>query len=284
MKVLILGASGLLGSATFRILSEMRSWEVFGTIRSEEMKIFFSPSTSKKLIVLCDVSNQDEVDKIFEQLQPKVVINCISVAKSIIKLESVLEIVPILSLLPHRLARTCELTGARLIHISTDAIFSGSRGDYTEEDVPNVNDVYGASKLLGELSYPHTITLRTSIIGHELRGTNGLIDWFLTQQGSCKGFSRVIFSGLPAVVLAKVIRDIVIPKTNLFGIYHVAASPISKYELLRLVANVYGKSIELIASDHPVIDRSLNAQCFRNATGYSPPDWPQLVNIMHESR
>lgn len=281
MRVLVLGASGMLGNAAFRVLNEFDDWDVFGTIRSEAQKRYFHPAFIEQLVVGCDVGSDEALAKVFDQIQPEVVINCVSLAKPILNVGNPLEIIPIYALLPHRLARLCSRVGARLIHISTDGVFSGSKGGYTEDDFPDARDVYGLSKLLGEVNYPHAITLRTSIIGHELQGANGLLGWFLSQQGSCKCFSRVVFSGLPTVVLAKIIRDVVIPQAHLFGVYHVAAQPISKFDLLRLVAEEYGKSIKIIPLDEPVIDRSLNADRFRAATGYVPPAWPELVSIMH---
>jgi dTDP-4-dehydrorhamnose reductase len=172
------------------------------------------------------------------------------------------------------------LAGARLVHMSTDCVFSGSKGNYRESDPSDAKDLYGRSKYLGEVAYPNAITLRTSIIGHELQSAHGLVGWFLAQQGQCNGFTRAIFSGLPTVALAQVVRDVVIPRPGLFGVYHVAAQPISKYDLLKLVADVYGKTIEITPSEKLVIDRSLNADRFRDATGYQVPGWPELIKLM----
>lgn len=281
MRVLVLGASGMLGSAVFRIFSEKEDWEVFGTARSEAAKSYFSPELGKRLVVGCDVENHDTLAKVFSQTEPDVVINCIALPKESADASDPMRSFSIYALLPHRLAVLCSLAKARLVHISTDGVFSGMRGGYTEDEPPEAKDIYGVSKHLGEVRYPHTITLRTSIIGHELQTAHGLIDWFLSQQNKCKCFTRAIFSGFPTVVLAQIIRDIVIPRTDLFGIYHVAAEPISKFDLLRLVAEVYGKSIDLVPDDQVVIDRSLNAARFRAATGYVAPAWPELITIMH---
>jgi dTDP-4-dehydrorhamnose reductase len=168
--------------------------------------------------------------------------------------------------------------------VSTDCVFSGRKGGYRESDPSDAEDFYGKSKFLGEVAYPNTITLRTSIIGHELQSAHGLIDWFLAQQRECSGYRRAIFSGVPTVVLARIIRDVVIPLPELYGVYHVAAHPISKYELLRLVAEAYGKRIEIVPDDQVVIDRSLNAERFFAATGYAPSDWPELIRSMHDYR
>ena len=128
---------------------------------------------------------------------------------------------------------------------------------------------------------PHAISIQTSMIGHELQAANGLLEWFLTQETRCTCFTQAIFSGLPTVELARLLRDFVIPGPSLAGVFHVAARPISNFELLRLVAEVYEKTIELVPVDRVVIDRSLNADRFRAATGYEPPGWPELITTMH---
>jgi dTDP-4-dehydrorhamnose reductase len=123
--------------------------------------------------------------------------------------------------------------------------------------------------------------LRTSTIGHELQSQYGLLDWFLSQNGRCKGYTRAVFSGLPTVVFAQVIRDVVIPHSDLSGIYHVAAKPIAKFDLLKLIADVYGKTMDIARDDSLVIDRSLDARRFQLATGYVAPEWPELIKLMH---
>jgi len=281
MKILVLGASGMLGNAVIRVLKERTDWQVHGTVRNESVKKFFQQGIAGGLLSGVDVEQQDSLTQAFIQIRPKVVINCIGLIKQLAQADEPLRVIPINTLLPHQLARLCELSGARLIHMSTDCVFSGDKGGYCESNLSDAKDLYGRSKYLGEVSYPHTITLRTSIIGHELQSAHGLVDWFLSQQGKCNGYTRAIFSGVPTVVLAKIIRDVVIPRPELHGVYHVAAKPISKYDLLKLVAEVYGKSIEIVPDDRLVIDRSLNAECFREATGYVAPDWKEMINLMH---
>jgi dTDP-4-dehydrorhamnose reductase len=280
MRVLVLGASGMLGSAMLRVLSEKEDWEVFGTVRSGEVKKFFASRIGARLVVGCDVENHDALSKLFAQVRPEVVINCISLTKELLTAGDPLLLIPIYALLPHRLAKLCSLTGARLVHMSTDGVFSGKKGGYTEDDPADAQDLYGVSKFLGEVYYSHTITLRTSMIGHELQTANGLLGWFLSQQKRCTCFGRAIFSGLPTVALAQIVRDWVMPRPALFGLYHVAARPISKYDLLQLVAEVYAKTIDIVRDDSVIIDRSLNAGRFAAATGYVAPDWPELISLM----
>lgn len=281
MKILVLGASGMLGNAVFRVLSERVDWQVYGSLRASGSKRFFADAIVNNLIAGIDVEQQDSLLAAFSGVRPEVVINCVGLVKQLAEADDPLSAVPINTLLPHRLARLCSLAGARLIQLSTDCVFSGGKGGYTETDFADAKDLYGRSKYLGEVSYPHTITLRTSIIGHELQSAHGLVNWFLAQTGECNGYTRAIFSGLPTVVLAQIIREVVIPHSELHGVYHVAAKPISKFDLLRMIAKVYGKSIHIAPDDRLVIDRSLNAERFRALTGYVAPEWDEMIKIMH---
>lgn len=245
------------------------------------MERFFSPVIGERLIAGIDVEHPDSLAKVLDKVRPNVVVNCAGLTKHKPEAEDPLISVPINTLMPHRLAGLCKLVGARLIHVSTDCVFSGERGEYSEDDYADARDVYGKSKALGEVDYPHAITLRTSTIGHELQSRNGLLDWFLSQEGRCKGYTRAIFSGLPTVVFAQVMRDVVIPRPDMSGLYHVAAKPINKFDLLRLIADVYGKTIDIVPDDKLVIDRSLDAKRFQSATGYVAPEWPELIKLMH---
>lgn len=282
MKILVLGVSGMLGNAMLRVLSENAEIEVFGTARSSSVQRYFAPEMFKKIIAGVDVENQDALTHVFAKVKPQVVINCIGLIKQLAVADDPLQALPINAMLPHRLARLCELGGARLIHISTDCVFAGTKGNYRESDPADATDLYGKSKHLGEVIYPHTITLRTSIIGHELSSSHALLGWFLAQEGQVKGYTKAIFSGLPTVELARVVRDVVLPRSELSGLYHVASAPIAKYDLLKLIADVYGKKIEIIPDDALVIDRSLNEERFKDATGYVAPPWPKLVKRMFE--
>ena len=281
MRLLVLGANGMLGNAMIRVLSEPGEHEVFGTVQSSDVFRFFPQKIAAHLLTGIDVDKGDTLDGVFERTHPDVVINCVGLIKQLDGADDPLQAIPLNALLPHRLARLCDTADARLVHISTDCVFSGEQGDYRETDFADARDLYGMSKFLGEVHDSHSITLRTSIIGHALDSTDGLVDWFLAQQRQCRGFTRAIFSGLPTVILAQLVRDVIIPDAGLNGLYHVAADPISKYELLELVARVYGKTIEIVPDDSLVIDRSLNAGRFRAATGYSAPHWPGLVEMMY---
>ena len=284
MKVLVLGASGMIGSAMFRVLSQNNEWDVWATLRADASKRFFEETLADKLLAGVDVEKHDALVRVFAHLRPDVVVNCIGLTKHHKTADDPILAIPVNTLLPHRLAELCAIGRSRLVHISTDCVFSGARGSYTEDDPADANDVYGKAKFLGEVNYLHAITLRTSTIGHELHSAYGLLEWFLSQQGSCKGFSRAIFSGLPNTEFARVVRDLVITRPDLHGLYHVGADPIAKFELLKLIATVYGKQIDIVQDDEFMIDRSLNSERFKQATGYSAPSWPELIHSMYASK
>lgn len=279
MNILVLGATGMLGNAVFRVLAETLGIQVFGSVRQMEAQHFFTTELASRLVVAENIEKYDQLERLFDAVQPQVVVNCTSLGKS--ASQDLAKSLSIFSLLPQRLGHLCRLRGARLIQISSDGVFSGARGKYTEDDCPDADDVYGIAKLLGEVKEPHAITLRTSIIGHELQTKTGLLEWFLSQNNQCRCYTRAIFSGFPTVVLARLIRDVILPRPDLHGVYHVATHPISKFDLLRLVAQRYGKSIELVPDDRVVIDRSLSAERFAKTTGYTPPAWPELIDLMY---
>lgn len=282
MRVLVLGVTGMLGNAMYRLLSQDAAMAVYATSRNAAALSYFGEELHSRIISGVDVENYDSLVEVFGKVRPDVVINCIGLVKQLANADNPLQAVPINTLLPHRLAALCTVAKTRLIHVSTDCVFSGNKGDYQESDIPDAHDLYGRTKLLGEVDYPHAITLRTSIIGHELSGHRSLVGWFLNQNtATVKGYRRAIFSGLPTCELAAVVRDFVLPSPELHGLYHVSAEPINKYELLRLISTVYGKAIEVVPDDTLIIDRSLRSNRFRQATGYTPAPWPELINRMY---
>ncbi|MEM7046713.1 MAG: SDR family oxidoreductase [Pseudomonadota bacterium] len=281
MKILVLGASGMVGNAMMRVLSEETGWWVGGTVRNAESKQYFPPQLRQRLKEGSDVKNLDALVNVFDEMQPDVVINCVGLIKQRREAKDPLTSILINALVPHRLAGLCKLSGARLIHISTDCVFSGERGNYTEKDNPDAGDLYGKTKILGEVLYPHTVTVRTSLIGEELNTQYQLLAWFLAQSEKCKGYTRAVFSGLPTVVFAQVIRDKVIPNVDLSGLFHITANPINKHDLLQLIAKVYGKQIDIIPDEQLVVDRSLDGSLFHQVTGFTAPDWESLIKTMH---
>lgn len=282
MNVLILGASGMLGSQLFLEISNDPKFKVFGTIRDAEISKCFPSELINQLILVGDLSDKEDLNRIFKISIPDVVINCISLKRTLHN--NFEELIKIYSLLPRRLASICRLNNSRLILISSDAVFSGKDGNYDEYSIPDAEDGYGISKILGEINGEHILTIRTSIIGHELRGKDGLLEWLLAQDRACKGYTKAIYTGLPAVVVARIIKKYFISNEfSLVGLYNLASQPISKFDLLSLISNKYQLGISITPDPSLSIDRSLSAKRFTEDTGCKIPSWPMLINNMYSS-
>tara|TARA_B100000700_G_scaffold139242_1_gene155343 strand:+ start:8463 stop:9335 length:873 start_codon:yes stop_codon:yes gene_type:complete len=281
MKVLILGATGMLGYSLFSNLIEHTNLSVFGTVRSIAGKEHFFKDSQRQLITGVDVYDIKTVQHAIEIVSPDVVINCVGLIKQHGISKQHIDAVKINTLLPHELANICDQVNAKLIHFSTDCVFTGDVGLYTEESLPDARDLYGKSKCLGEVSYGKHLTLRTSIIGHELTSAVSLVDWFLSQDESTKGFSKAIFSGLPTCYIAKLLVEYILPNPRVTGLLHLSVDPIDKYTLLQLIAKQYQKKITIAESQELVIDRSLNSDKYRQITQFNPPPWSELVEFMY---
>lgn len=283
-KVLILGGSGMLGHALFAHLSTQKALTVYATTRTAYgLTPWFPASYTNKVREGVDADKFDTVLDTITDIQPDIVLNCIGLIKQVKTADDPLSAKTINSQFPHQVSKICQTTGAKMIHFSTDCVFDGKKGGYKEDDPSNADDLYGQSKFLGEVDFPHCVTLRTSIIGHELRGLHGLIEWFLSQEGFVRGFTNAIYSGFPTIELAHIICEIVISNPDLQGVYHVSSSPISKYELLKLVAEKYGKHIIIEPYSDYFVDRSLDSSKFQKTTQYCPPTWPELVDKMFQN-
>jgi dTDP-4-dehydrorhamnose reductase len=223
------------------------------------------------------------VEAVVDSFQPAAIVNCVGVVKQLDAGKDPLTCISINSLFPHQLADLCNRKGIHLICISTDCVFSGQRGGYAETDVSDAADLYGRTKFLGEVDREGSLTLRTSIIGREFAGAHGLVEWFLSQEGkSIRGFSKAIFSGVTTRVLADTIRQLICQHPRLHGVYHVAARPIAKYDLLTLVRDVYDLDITIETDDTFACDRSLDGSKFESASGITIPSWQEMIQGMHD--
>ena len=283
MKILLLGGSGMLGHRLWMNLS--KEHEVWVTVRTNGSEFPDVPEFPKQYVrPMVDALYFDQVIRAMASIQPDLVINCIG----LIKQQGHLARDPLFSInlnaqFPHRLSMLCRTAKIRLIHISTDCVFSGKKGGYMENDTPDAEDLYGRTKFLGEVTYPHCVTLRTSIIGREIKRRLGLIEWFLAQKGPINGYTRAIYSGFTTDEFSRIILNDVIPNTQLSGLYHVSSEPISKYDLLVLAREAFKKDIEIIPDDSVINNRTLVSTRFREATGYQPPSWEEMIQELAEN-
>jgi dTDP-4-dehydrorhamnose reductase len=225
-----------------------------------------------------DVRDVERLRAMLSETRPDAVINAIGIVKQRMDAENAVQSIEINALLPHRLAELCQTIDARLIHISTDCVFSGKRGHYREDDLPDAIDLYGRTKLLGEVTGPGCLTLRTSIVGLELKRRKSLVEWFLSEKGTIRGFRRAIYSGLTTPELGRVIRRLLENFPQLNGLFHVVSKPISKYDMLRQLSDLLDRrDITIEPDDSYVCDRSMNGERFKAATGYVAPPWSALL-------
>lgn len=225
--------------------------------------------------------NHENVEKIVREIKPEVIVNAIGIIKQLPSANDIIKTLTINSIFPHRLSEIARDANARLICVSTDCVFSGEKGNYNEEDIPDAYDLYGKSKNLGEVAAENCLTIRTSIIGREIKTSHSLVEWFLSNEGKkVKGYKKAVFSGFPTLILADILADVIINHKDLNGLFHISSEPINKFELLELLKKEYRIQVEIEPSDDVKIDRSLDSAKFRKATGFKPLSWEEMIKIM----
>lgn len=280
-RILVVGASGMLGHEAVRVLAP--DFEVWGACRRPELLPDLGIPNDRILGGL-DATDTESAYALVDSVRPDLVLNAVGIVKQQAAAKAAIPSIQVNSLWPHVLADACERGGARMVHVSTDCVFSGARGMYTETDVPDAFDLYGRSKLLGEVAdRENVVTLRTSIIGWQLGEPTGLLGWFAAHRDEpLKGYTRAVFSGLTTRALTEVVRDVVLPDEGLSGLWHVSVEPIDKYALLTMLASRLGWDVEIAPVSQPVIDRSLDSTRFRARTGWAPPSWDGLLDGLAE--
>jgi dTDP-4-dehydrorhamnose reductase len=280
LRILILGGDGMLGHQVLRQFQGRHDARV--TLRKPASAYRRFPLFNRDNAYFgVDVRDFASLDRIIRRFRPQAVVNAIGIVKQRGDGDDRLLNIEVNSLFPHELGAACARIGARLVHLSTDCVFDGAKGRYKERDTPNAEDLYGRSKLLGEVDYAPGITLRTSMIGQELFRKAGLVEWFLAQRGSVRGFTRAVFSGFTTIELARVVER-AIARPGLHGIYHASAAPISKHDLISLIKRKLGLDIRIIRDAGLRIDRSLDSARFRRDFGYKPPSWDRMIGELAE--
>lgn len=276
-KVLVIGATGMLGHQCCAQLS--RSFQVTGTVRGDPARLAGLPAfEGVQLAGGISTSEPDALEALIADLRPHAVLNCVGVIKQLASESSSETMIAINALFPHQLARICALHGSRLIHFSTDCVFSGSAGNYKEGDLTDARDVYGLSKLLGEVTDGNALTLRTSIIGLELSNFLSLAEWVISNKGGkVRGFTNAIFSGFTTPVLARLAGSIITSHPQLSGLYHASAAPVSKHDLVKLISDELNLGIEVEAYPDFRCDRSLDSSRLQEATGFRAPEWKDMI-------
>ena len=283
MRVLILGGNGMLGHKLWQTFQ--KKFDAFVTVRGPYEKYkplnLFEPTRTMDGV---DVENKDRLLNIFEKIKPDIVINSVGIIKQLPQSKEEALSIKINALFPHELATLADRFGAKVIHISTDCVFSGEKGNYSEEDVPDATDLYGRTKLLGEIRRAPHLTLRSSIIGRDFTHRLGLLEWFLGRapKEKVKGFTKAIYTGFTTQVLAETIAWIITEHPSLSGLYQMASQPIDKYSLLKMLQKAFDLDIEVVPFEDFRCDRSLNGNRFCQQTGWKPPSWEEMIQGLKE--
>ena len=259
MKVLILGATGMIGSALMCVLSKNNTFDLVGTSTDDKLNKIINIKLKSNLLTVFNFLNNNNLEDLITKVKPDVIINCIGIVKQSSAIDDNISTIYLNSILPHKLSEISLKLNIRLIHLSTDSVFSGKKGFYNEEDDPDPVDFYGRTKLIGEITKNNSLTLRTSLIGHEFFTKNGLLEWFLNQEKECYGYRKAFFSGFTTISFAKIIESILLKQKDLKGLYHISSNIISKYDLLKIISKSYTKNIEILENNAFAVDRSLDS-------------------------
>lgn len=278
-KILVIGAGGMLGHQMWARLNKAFPGQVYGTVRKPQGSYRkYLVLDEEKLFFNVDVSRFLELEKLLDLEKPDWVINCVGLTLRKPDLEDMTKCIEVNSMLPHRLQIWAQKNDAKIIHFSTDCVFDGKKGRYTELDIPTAEDLYGKSKFLGEISGPAALTLRLSIIGRELEGKTELVEWFLSQNGqTVRGFTKAIYSGMTTIQVAKEVERIIAKHPNLNGLFQVSAPPISKYDLLQLLKEKFHLNIQIEKFEDYKADKSLLCDNYQEKTGFVPPKWEDMI-------
>ena len=282
MKILILGLSGMLGHKLFSYLQKQNTYELYATTTTNfEIEHPNFKIVNKKNIFFSKTQNIDFLKKIFTDIKPDLVINCIAILKESFFDLNPLKFIEINTIFPLKISELSKIFGFRFIHFSTDILYADTNKLSCENDKITLEGPYAASKFLGEVKNNNSLTIRTSIIGHQLNNKNSLVEWFLSYEGeTVNGYSNVIYSGLPTTEISKIIHEKIIPNVNLKGIINISSNPISKFELLKKIKKYYNKKVKINIDNSAISNRSLDSNLFNNKTGYLAPDWDVLVKEM----
>tara|TARA_B100001109_G_C18862091_1_gene474594 strand:- start:2012 stop:2881 length:870 start_codon:yes stop_codon:yes gene_type:complete len=273
MKILILGADGMIGHKIAQSLNND-----FELILSSRKNI--SPSSigiKDGNMLLHDLTN-NSIDSFLNKTFPDLIINCAGITTRRGIEDNIQNTIFLNSHLPHKLDNWANLNSKKLIHFSTDCVFSGNRGDYLDNDFADAEDIYGKTKAAGEVNTPNTLTLRCSMIGRELYNFTELFEWLVENKNkNIDGYSKVLYSGITTVRMGKIISKIIKQNFNLTGIYNISSIPISKFQLLHKLSNAFDLNVDITENKNIKSNKVLISKKFTEITGIKTPDWDDLI-------
>jgi dTDP-4-dehydrorhamnose reductase len=277
MRILILGATGMLGHKLWQLLPQ-RFPDTYATVRARPQLLGSRLFEDERVIAGVDCTDFRAVAGLLDRMAPQVIVNCVALTKRREGSARADASIALNALLPHQLAAWCADHGARLIHFSTDCVFTGRTGGYSEASMTDAEDLYGRSKALGEVAGDGALTLRSSFIGRELTRGTELLEWFLAQRGRrIKGYRQARYTGVSTIFMAQLVGDIITGYPHLAGLYNLASETVSKFELLCLARDAFRLDVEIEPDDTFVCRRDLDGSRLRQALGAAPPSWRDMM-------
>lgn len=278
MKILILGANGMIGHRVLLEANSQFGTEVYGATRRSLDVFLGNKAFGSNLVENIDVLDWASLENLLHSIRPDVIVNAVGLTLRREKISDLSYAMEINSLYPHKLSNWAAANKSRVIHFSTDCVFGGESGHYTELSLPTAKDNYGKTKFLGEITNNSSLTLRFSCIGQELDVKSELLEWFLAQKGKAiRGFTRAMYSGVTSLVVARETCRIISDFKDLTGLYQISSEPISKYDLLLLAKKHFNIDIKIEAFEGFISDKTLVSEKYSAKTGFKCQSWEAMM-------
>ena len=278
MKIFITGIDGMIGHKIAQSLSKEHT--IIGSsrknIKSEDLGINDCELITHDFL-------KDDILEILDKINPEIIVNCagITIRRGIN--DNYDNTILLNSNLPHIIDDWTERNQSKLIHFSSDCVFSGKKGNYLDESIPDATDLYGLSKSRGEVKSKNTLTIRCSIIGREIFNHTELFEWIYSMRGKqIKGYNNVLYSGVTSIWMGRVLKKILKYHTELSGIYNISSEPITKYSLLNLINEHFKLGIEISRDNKIKSNKVLISKKFTEITDINPPNWDDLMTELKE--
>jgi dTDP-4-dehydrorhamnose reductase len=278
IKILILGVDGMIGHKIYQSLSTTESNLV---LTSRKAKTNLPFDFDKAILLNLDIY-KDDLNIFLDNQMPTIIINCIGVTTRRLDKLGTNQVEYINSTFPKLLAEWTKKTNNKLIHFSTDCVFNGKKGYYSEDSLPDATDIYGSTKAAGEIKdQKNTLTIRTSMIGREIFNFTELLEWiFSNNLKAIKGYKNAIYSGVTTLWMGELIKKIIFDKINLSGIYNISSSSISKYDLITKIKSYFNLNIEILENTEYNTNKTLNSEKFQSKTGIKTPSWDEMLSAL----
>jgi len=281
LKILILGAGGMLGHKLYQTLSKTYDDVIPVFRKNKEHYHKFNLYKPEKMIGNTDVTDQSKLLAVLNSVKPDIICNCIGKTTRKINSEDSQSVIYLNSFLPHFISKWSSENNSYFIHFSTDCVFSGKNGPYKPNDFRDSRDLYGLSKILGETNSKYGLTIRTSIVGREIENQTEFFEWiFSSKNKSVSGYKNVFYSGVTTNYLSEVVAQLITKDSKSHGLLQVASPPISKLNLIKKVNSLFGLGMKINTDASKVSNKILSPVKFTITSGIKTQTWDEMLNTL----